>query len=327
MQNENFTTIRTNVKPLSQEYEIKLDRDLTAPEHFHEELETIRVATEADVVILRLSTDGGRADTMKAFLKVINTSPAYFIADVQGDIASAGGPIMLACDEVQLGEFSSLMIHTVQTGYGGAGHNMKKFSDHTAKDARNIIETCYKGFITQEEIEKVLVGEEMWMDCDEIVSRMAARELYKKEQLPTISEDELNLEFEALYEQITGVSTSLNISVEQALIRLEGMLPELESSKEATLNEDGYSFVHMAGIENDSYSPAFLEVASDGLLVDEHGDIGSFLEEGNIINTPRGYYLACAKILDVKHAHNISIEKLAQKLDDKVKEIVADLNN
>lgn len=320
MQNENFTTIRTNVKPLSNEYEVKLDRDLTAPEHFHEELETIRVATEADVVILRLSTDGGRADTMKAFLKAINTSPAYFIADVQGDIASAGGPLMLACDEVQLGEFSSLMIHTVQTGYGGAGHNMKKFSDHISKDARNIIETCYEGFLTQEEIEQVLVGEELWLDCEEIVSRMAAREVYREDQLPPLSKEDVDLEFETVYGQLTEFSASIGLPLEDVLPRLVGMLPQ--TTEDTT-----------KGVETEDWSYKFLDTKGNYFNIDYEGYIN--FGEGNYKNFTsiyemEGYgsdwFKLCADMMDVKYAHNISPQKLVIKLDEKVKELVAELN-
>ena len=74
----------------------------------------------------------------------------------------------------------------------------------------------------------------------------------------------------------------------------------------------------------DSSTNVEIIITEDGDVFDSGGLIGSFssiLEEADHI-----FYSVCAKMLEVKHAHNISNEKLALKLDLKVEELVANHN-
>ena len=70
--------------------------------------------------------------------------------------------------------------------------------------------------------------------------------------------------------------------------------------------------------------PYYLYISEDGIISDSSKEesFTSFKDA----DACRDYLISVAKALEVKHAHNISSEKLEQKLDDKVKEIVDSLN-
>lgn len=200
---EPYTAIRTNCQPKSYTYTVKFDRDITAPEYWQEELDTLRMAKEGDDCVLYLSTLGGSAATMAEVLHIIKHSPAHFHCVLAGTAFSAGGPIMLACDTVEVGDYAELMIHTSQNSYFSSSQGLEHFSAMNARTARKILSTCYEGFLTPDEINQALDGKEFWFDSDEIKQRLTQRDEYfaaldeddgigfTKEQMSAMSKDEI----------------------------------------------------------------------------------------------------------------------------------------
>lgn len=67
-----------------------------------------------------------------------------------------------------------------------------------------------------------------------------------------------------------------------------------------------------------------LSIRKDGTMSDDEGDFSSFEEIEDSLDF--GYMEAVAKTLEIKFAHNISLNKLVKRCDKKVKELVAELN-
>lgn len=67
-----------------------------------------------------------------------------------------------------------------------------------------------------------------------------------------------------------------------------------------------------------------LIIRKDGTMADDEGDFSSF--EEIVCSLDFGYIEAVAKALEIKFAHNISLNKLVKRCDEKVKELVAELN-
>lgn len=194
MHTEPYIALRTNCVPKNYTYTVKFDRDITAPELWQEELDTLRMAKEGDDVILHVSTMGGNAATMAEVLHIIKHSPAHFHCVLAGTAFSAGGPIMLACDTVEVGDYAEMMIHTSQNSYYSSSQGLEQFSAMNGRTARKILSTCYEGFMTQGEINQALDGKEFWFDSDEIKERLIKREEYYSEKYPAPIELELTKE-------------------------------------------------------------------------------------------------------------------------------------
>lgn len=184
---EPYTAIRTNCHPKSYTYTVKFDRDITSPEYWQEELDTLRMGKEGDDYIIHVNSHGGDASTLAEILYIIEHSPSHFHCVLAGNAFSAGGPIMLACDSVEVGDFATMMVHTAQgSGYHSSSQSLEQYSAMNQRTARKILSTCYEGFMTSEEINQALDGKEFWFDSDEIKERLTKRDEYFNSQYQSL---------------------------------------------------------------------------------------------------------------------------------------------
>lgn len=176
--------IRTQVEPIAHKYTIRIDRVLEEPELFQEELATIRMANENDIVHILINSQGGREDTMKAFLNVMAQCPAHIITEIESDCNSAATMIFLAGDEMRVTDDAEFMIHTGAYGTSGKEGNVRQQVEFFAKSNARLMKKYYKHFLTDSEIEEVINGKDMWMDAEEIVQRLNNRqEIFDNEDI------------------------------------------------------------------------------------------------------------------------------------------------
>jgi ATP-dependent protease ClpP protease subunit len=320
MTTETYTAIRTNAKVLSTEYTIRIDRTITESQEWHEELETIRMACEPDVIRVIIDTNGGYDTTMGAFLSALSETPAHTIAIAQGNVYSAGGPLLLACDEVVLGRYSSLMIHTGSCGASGTAINLKKHAEFASEMDRKIITECYEGFISDEEIEDVIKGEEIWLNAGDVAERLRKRtEYFIAKNNEPLSEEELTLEFDTVGEQLEEFAQSVGLGKEEVLGRL--------------LQQNHSSILQSGDRELEDIVEDFTEFHEEGgfypVRIGATGvvwfrDIFGAADDMEHFQLQDLKYIA--QNLKIKFAHNISKEKLLLRVENELTKIVAELN-
>jgi ATP-dependent protease ClpP protease subunit len=179
------------VSSMSSYIEISIDRDITAPSDFREEISAIRAAKESDVIHICITTDGGRLDTAHAIISAMRQSPAHIICEAVGTVASAGTIIFLSGDEFRVNPHVEFMVHTSSSTYGGKTNNLSEYITHQQKSIRSLVEDCYKHFLSDDEIESVLSGTDYWMDSDEVVKRLEDRTTAMKINSEEITREEL----------------------------------------------------------------------------------------------------------------------------------------
>jgi ATP-dependent protease ClpP protease subunit len=294
---EPYTSLRTrcNVVAEIKEYEIEIDRRLSSPEHWHEELTTLRIAQEQDTVKVFLNTEGGYDTTMKAFLSAISDCKAHTIGVIVGDCSSAGGPIFLACDEQVVKPLGNLMVHTGSSGYSGQANNIEQYAKHTALDNRDIIERCYVDFITKEEMVDVIKGDDLWMREDEIRERLANRETVRYQREVDAAKEEYTPEVYALQilEDISEDCETFGYSVDEIIDLVKGMLSVVEVGEEEQIP------VCLNALE---------EVHPSGYIIG-----GSHID---IDHCDRELLKFAANTLGIKFAHNLHTEKLRKRILD-----------
>lgn len=163
------------VSSMTSYIEVSIDRDITAPEDFREEIAAIRSGKEGDVIFITLNTGGGRLDTANAILSAMRYSKAHIITEAVGCVASAGTCIFLAGDECRVRQDVEFMIHTASYGYGGKANNVAEYVAHQQKAVNAFVTKNYEHFLTEEEIEKVITGSDYWMGADELILRLNNR--------------------------------------------------------------------------------------------------------------------------------------------------------
>ena len=108
-----------------------------SPEDFSQLLDSI----QAPVINLRVNSPGGNVFGARAMQNAIRRSQAKVIAHVDGLAASAASVLILAADEIVMGEGSFLMIHNAWTIAAGNSRDMRKQADDLEEIDASIIQS------------------------------------------------------------------------------------------------------------------------------------------------------------------------------------------
>lgn len=143
-----------------------------APGTYAEMCHTLRTATAKDRIHLHINNGGGYEASADSVVDAIHACRAPVIAHLSGLVASAATVITMACDDIVVSPNVNFMIHESSfEGMGGKFSDLKSFQSFYAKHTVECSKRTYGGFLTDDEIEAVHKGQEMWMGRDEILER------------------------------------------------------------------------------------------------------------------------------------------------------------
>lgn len=163
-------------------YEFNLDEEIKEPSYYRNLIEVLNNATEQDLVVLNINSGGGHLDSAISIIDALRNTRANTLAWISGSAYSAAGIIALSCQNLEVGEFASLMCHNSQYGLGGYTTDIKDRAVFEHKMISKIMHSVYKHFLSNQEIESVLANKTIWMDADEIIERFTnMQEVLQKE--------------------------------------------------------------------------------------------------------------------------------------------------
>lgn len=141
-----------------------------------DQIRAIQEAGEEDIIrVFCFNCIGGDANTIITILNAIANTPAHSICFLEGQNSSAGSMPFLVCDEVIIGEYASIMIHTVSGRTGGTVSNTLAESKFSDKLFGKFLEDVYYGFLDDSELSQIRDGKELYFDSDEIRERLGFR--------------------------------------------------------------------------------------------------------------------------------------------------------
>jgi len=176
-------------------FEFNLDEDIKEPSYYRNLIEVLNNATEQDLVVLNINSFGGGLDSAISIIDALRNTRANTLAWISGSAYSAAGLIALSCQNVEVGEFATLMCHNSQYGLGGYTTDIKDRALFEHKMTSKIMQSVYRFFLSPEEIESVLMNKTIWMDSDEIIERLS----YMQEKFQEEFEQEMEkMQSEAL---------------------------------------------------------------------------------------------------------------------------------
>ena len=149
-------------------FEFNLDEDIKEPSYYRNLIEVLNNATEQDLVMLNINSGGGMLDSAISIIDALRNTRANTLAWISGSAYSAAGLIALSCQNVEVGEFATLMCHNSQYGLGGYTTDIKDRAVFEHKMISKIMHSVYKHFLSVDEVEAVLSNKTIWMDADEI---------------------------------------------------------------------------------------------------------------------------------------------------------------
>ena len=152
-------------------FEFNLDEDIKEPSYYRSLIEVLNNATEQDLVVLNINSGGGQLDSAISIIDALRNTRANTLAWISGSAYSAAGIIALSCQNLEVGEFATLMCHNSQYGLGGYTTDIKDRAVFEHKMISKIMHSVYKHFLSVDEVEAVLSNKTIWMDADEIIER------------------------------------------------------------------------------------------------------------------------------------------------------------
>lgn len=165
---------------ISRTYVIRLSRTITEADDFEDEFQVLAAAGPNDVVKIIINSDGGTISTALLLCKAIRECEAHTVAFIGMFCASSATLIALACSEWEIDTESSFMIHTATYGLYGKAQEVSAQARHMDKMITRLMYSAYTGFLTQEEIQGVIDGKDMWLEGEELAGRLNAFGEYRQ---------------------------------------------------------------------------------------------------------------------------------------------------
>jgi ATP-dependent protease ClpP protease subunit len=177
-------------RPIANLHEFYLSGEIDSPENYIEWFQTIRHCSQTDIIKIYINSGGGNIDTTIQLLRALNETEATVITSVEGMCASAATMIFLQGDNFEVSEYSMFMVHTYNGGFLGKGNEIHSQALFERKWSTSFMRSIYEGFLTLDEIDRVIDGVDMWMDGNEVIKRLKNRGKILKKKQSTISKSD-----------------------------------------------------------------------------------------------------------------------------------------
>jgi ATP-dependent protease ClpP protease subunit len=158
-----------------------LDENIREAKYYRTVLQGLDSLGEGDLILLNINSYGGQLDGAVAIINAIENTEADVHASIEGVAASAASLIALAAPSISVSPYATMMVHSATFGAFGKQSDVISHASFVDKQVRNLMGSVYKDFLTDKELEEVIMGKEMWFDAEEIVRRLEVRaELQEK---------------------------------------------------------------------------------------------------------------------------------------------------
>ena len=158
---------------VSTKYEFYIDQDILEPSYYRNLITVLNNATENDLVILNINSQGGSLDSAISIMQALRDTRAETIAHTVGSCYSAATLLALSCNNVDVGEFSNWMIHDGSYAVASKSSDIVTRASFENKFIRNIFKSVYIPFISEQEMNDVMRGVDLWMTSEEVRERFA----------------------------------------------------------------------------------------------------------------------------------------------------------
>lgn len=149
-----------------------LSEEIAEPDAYADMIHRINVATPGDVIFIHLNTPGGRLDTGIQIINAMQNSPAKVITVLESMAYSLGTLIFLAGDEMIVNDHCMMMFHNFKGGILGKGQELVAQLDATVKWFAALAKKIYVPFLSEDEFDRIIRGEDLWMHSPEIRRRL-----------------------------------------------------------------------------------------------------------------------------------------------------------
>lgn len=142
------------------------------PEEYIELCHILRAANEQDEIIIHINSGGGQVRTGNMIINAISECAGTVVGYIEHDCGSMATYIFLACHTWAVSENAEFFVHTCTSGSYGKEHETFEQAAFLRKQVHRMIKKQYANFLTEQEIEKVIGGNDIYLDADEVMERL-----------------------------------------------------------------------------------------------------------------------------------------------------------
>jgi len=156
------------------DYWFYLSTQIGAPSLYTDMIHTIRMAPASSTVYLCINTPGGRLDTGIQLINAIKASQATIVGVLDAEASSMGSIILLSADDYIIHDNCRMMFHDFSGGTSnGKGNEQIKELTAAIQLYNKLLKSVCVPFLSNEEVERIIKGEDFWMDSDQIRERLS----------------------------------------------------------------------------------------------------------------------------------------------------------
>ena len=149
-----------------------LSKSIGEPDEYTDMIHRMTIADPQDVIFIHLNTPGGQLDTGIQIINAMQNSEAKIVTVLESMAYSLGTLIFLAGDEMVVNENCLMMFHNFKGGLIGKGNEMVSELAATVVWFETLAKDIYIPFLSEDELNRVIKGEDIWMQTAEIRTRL-----------------------------------------------------------------------------------------------------------------------------------------------------------
>jgi ATP-dependent protease ClpP protease subunit len=135
-------------------------------------IDTLYQGKPNENIYIHLCTPGGRLDITMQILNAIKHSESTVVGIADGPVASAGSVLLFGCPNISIMPYSYVMLHDGSEGLGGKANENIKQALFTQAILKKIYMDVYIPFFSEEEVNAILEGKDMWVSAEEMMQRV-----------------------------------------------------------------------------------------------------------------------------------------------------------
>ncbi len=165
------------ITPKHKRYRVYIGRFFELKRGLHAVFNGLREASEKDYLELMINSGGGLVNEGQQFYNLIQDKfYGRTISYLDNKGYSMGALLFCMADKRIIYPYSDLMFHTYSHGSHGKGGEVKTHVEHTAKKLEKFFYDLIvkRGFLSDDEFQKMLIGQDYWMDAKELCKRKIA---------------------------------------------------------------------------------------------------------------------------------------------------------
>lgn len=153
-------------------YEIYFNEIFSEPKNYSRLFDMLRHLGENDIVRMHINSFGGNMFTGVQLINSMQTSPAHIVTILDGTAMSLAPLILFAGDSIEITDHSLIMFHDYSSSGGGKGSEQLTSATAMSSFYKGMLTKYATPFLTEDEIEDIVAGQDRYYNSEEIVSRL-----------------------------------------------------------------------------------------------------------------------------------------------------------